>query len=160
MFKGILQKLAAAGSRRQPCKPALLAGRVHNRPDCCLNAAAKRTLVWNAHCCEMHTGVKCTLWNAHCKKHTSKLKTQNAHCKMHTAKCVLQNAHCKTYTTKCTLQNVYCKRQTQCHCGTYITLQNALFISYCIKQRALFTFNFARCTDMMHSKTLGSHWNW
>ena len=129
----------------QPCKPDLLAGRVHNRPDWCL-PPARRTLR-NAHC-ETHT-VKHTLQNAHCqmppanahKMHTEKCKLKTSHCEMPPAilwntvqhcemppsKCAvppanltLRNAHCKTHTTKCTLQTSHsvtekCTLQTA-HC--------------------------------------------
>ena len=70
----------------QPCKPDLLAGRVHNRPDWCL-PPARRTLR-NAHC-ETHTA-KPTLQNALCQ-----MPPANAHYEMHTEKCKLKTSHCE-----------------------------------------------------------------
>ena len=100
----------------QPCKPDLLAGRVHNRPDWCL-PPARRTLR-NAHC-ETHT-VKHTLQNAHCQMppanahemHTEKCKLKTSHCETHTTKCTLRNANLKPHTVKCLLQ--YCETLQHC----------------------------------------------
>ena len=80
---------------------------------------------------------------------TAKCTQQNVYCKMHTAKRILQNAHYKMCTAKDKLS------VTAEHCKTH-DAHYAVCISYCIKQRALFTFNFVRCTDIMHRKTLGS----
>ena len=100
----------------QPCKPDLLAGRVHNRPDWCL-PPARRTLR-NAHC-ETHT-VKHTLQNAHWEMQTewnetshfemppAKLTLQNVHCEIQNVQCLLQ-----THTTKCTLQTSHYEMHTE-----------------------------------------------
>ena len=104
----------------QPCKPDLLAGRVHNRPDWCL-PPARRTLR-NAHC-ETHTA-KPTLQNALCQMppanahyemHTEKCKLNEM--KPHTLKCLLQNSHFKMCTVKSKMCNASCKRTLRnAHC--------------------------------------------